>query len=134
MNEQEPKKQTGWAIASMVVLILDVIGVLVLATITLFVKSRFLELFKDLDVPLPQITQFFLSIPATFYLIIFSGLILALILKEIAIKNKPLAFAANMVALVIGIAYCLLYLTAMFLPMMQIFQRLGIIQSLEKTN
>ncbi|MEI7945264.1 MAG: hypothetical protein WCJ02_01145 [bacterium] len=122
MNEQEPKKQIGWTIASLVVLILDVIGVLVLATITLFVKSIFLELFKDLDVPLPQITQFFLSIPATFYLIIFSGLILALILKENAIKNKPLAFVANMVALVIGIAYCLLYLTAMYLPLIQIIQ------------
>ena len=128
MNEQVAKKQTGWTIASMVVLIIDVIGGFVLATITLFVKSIFLELFKDLDVPLPQITQFFLSIPATFYLIIFSGLILALILKENAIKNKPLAFAINMAALVIGVAYCFLYVTALFLPLMQI------IQSMEKTQ
>ena len=33
-----------------------------------------------------------------------------------------------MVELVIGIAYCVLYVTALFLPLMQI------IQSLEKTN
>ena len=128
MNEQEPKKQTGWAIASMVVLILDVIGVLVLAISTLCTSSKFLLIFKELNAPLPQITQFFLSIPATVYLILFLGVILALILKEFAIKNKPLAFAANMGTLVIGIAYCVLYVTALFLPLMQI------IQSLEKTN
>lgn len=128
MNEQEPKKQTGWTVASLVVLILDVIGVFVLTTITLYTSARFEVIFKELNVPLPQITQFFLSIPATVYLIIFLGVILALILKEIAIKSKPLAFAANMVALVIGLAYCVLYVTALFLPLMQI------IQSLEKTN
>jgi hypothetical protein len=128
MNEQEPKKQTGWTVASLVVLILDVIGVFVLTTITLYTSARFEVIFKELNVPLPQITQFFLSIPTTVYLIIFFGVILALILKEIAIKSKPLAFAANMVALVIGLAYCVLYVTALFLPLMQI------IQSLEKTN
>jgi len=128
MNEQDPRKQLGWTIASLVVLILDVIGLFVLTTITLYTSARFEVIFKELNVPLPQITQLFLSIPAMFYLIIFSGVLLALILKEIAIKSKPLAFAINMVALVIGIAYCLLYVTALFLPLMQI------IQSMEKTQ
>jgi hypothetical protein len=128
MNEQEPKKQTGWIIASLVVLILDVIGVFVLTTATLYISARFQVIFKELNIQLPQITQLLLSIPSTVYLIIFLGVILALILKEIAIKSKPLTFAINMAALVIGIAYCVLYVTALFLPLIQI------IQSLEKTN
>ena len=125
MNEQLVKKQTGWTIASLVVLIIDVIGVIALATITLYTSSRFLAIFKELKVQLPQITQLFLSIPATAYLIIFSGVILALILKEIAIKSKPLTFAINMAALVIGVAYCFLYVTALFLPLIQIIQSAG---------
>lgn len=128
MNEQEPKKQTGWTIASLVVLILDVIGGFVLTTATLYISDKFLAIFKELNVPLPQITQLFLSIPTTVYLIIFFGVILALILKEIAIKSKPLTFSINMVALVIGVAYCFLYVIALFLPLIQI------IQSVEKTN
>lgn len=128
MNEQEAKKQTGWAIASMVVLIIDAIGGFVLTTATLYISARFYAIFKELNVQLPQITQFFLSIPTTMYLIIFSGVILALILKEIAIKSKPLTFAINMAALVVGVAYCFLYVTALFLPLMQI------IQSMEKSQ
>jgi hypothetical protein len=128
MNEQEPKKQTGWTIPSLVVLIIDVIGGFVLTTATLYISDKFLAIFKELNVPLPQITQLFLSIPTTVYLIIFFGVILALILKEIAIKSKPLTFSINMVALVIGVAYCFLYVIALFLPLIQI------IQSVEKTN
>jgi hypothetical protein len=128
MNEQEPKRQTGWTIASLVVLILDVIGGFVLTTATLYISEKFLAIFKELNVQLPQITQFFLAVPATVYLIIFFGVILALILKEIAIKSKPLTFSINMVALVIGVAYCFLYVIALFLPLIQI------IQSVEKTN
>ena len=128
MNEQEPKKQTGWTSASLVVLILDVIGGFVLTTATLYISDKFLAIFKELNVQLPQITQLFLSIPTTVYLIIFFGVILALILKEIAIKSKPLTFSINMVALVIGVAYCFLYVIALFLPLIQI------IQSVEKTN
>ena len=112
----------------MVVLILDVIGGFVLTTATLYISDKFLAIFKELNVPLPQITQLFLSIPTTVYLIIFFGVILALILKEIAIKSKPLTFSINMVALVIGVAYCFLYVIALFLPLIQI------IQSVEKTN
>ena len=125
MNEQEPKKQTGWTIASLVVLILDMIGGFVLTTATLYISARFEVIFKELNVQLPQITQLFLSIPTTVYLIIFSGVILALILKEIAIKSKPLTFAINMTALVIGVAYCFLYVTALFLPLIQIVQSMG---------
>jgi len=128
MNEQEPKKQAGWTSASLVVLILDVIGGFVLTTATLYISDKFLAIFKELNVQLPQITQLFLSTPTTVYLIIFFGVILALILKEIAIKSKPLTFSINMVALVIGVAYCFLYVIALFLPLIQI------IQSVEKTN
>jgi hypothetical protein len=128
MNEQEPKKQTGWIIASLVILILDVIGVFMLTTATFYISARFQAIFKELNVQLPQATQLFLSIPSTVYLIIFFSVILALILKEIAIKRKPVTFAINMAALVIGIVYCVLYVTALFLPLIQI------IQSVEKTH
>lgn len=128
MNEQVTKKETGWTIASLVVLIVDVIGGFVLTTATLYISARFYAIFKELNVQLPQITQLFLSIPTTMYLIIFFGVILALILKEIAIKSKPLTFGINLAALVIGVAYCFLYVTALFLPLIQI------IQSMEKAQ
>lgn len=122
MNEQEPKKQTGWMIASLALLILDVIGVFVLTTATFYVSAKFQAIFKELNVQLPQATQLFLSIPSTVYLIIFFSVVLALIVKEIALKRKPVTFAINMAALVIVIMYCVLYVTALFLPLIQIIQ------------
>ena len=126
--EEETKIQTGWTIASMVVLILDVIGCIVLAAMTLRTTAKFKAIFADLGVQLPQITQVLVSLPAALYVVIFLGLIIALVVKEKVMRNKPLAFTLNVVVLIGGIAYLAVYVAAMFLPMMQM------IQTMEKTN
>jgi hypothetical protein len=120
MNEQEPKKQTEWANPSRVVLIVDLIGTMLLAVMTLRTAPKFKAIFTDLfgTAPLPRITEFFVSIPFTGYLILFSGVMIALVLKEIAIRNKVWAFTINMALLLAGILYFVFYVAAMFLPLL----------------
>ena len=126
--EEGAKKQTGWTIASMVVLILDMIGCIVLAAITLNTSAKFKAIFADLGVQLPQITQVLVSLPAALYMVIFLGLIIALVLKEKVMRSKLMAFTVNLGVLVGGIAYLAVYVAAMFFPIVQH------IQAIEKTN
>lgn len=120
--EQDAKKQKRWTIASMVVLILDVFGYIVLAAITLLNTGKFNSIFVDMGVQLPQITQVLVSLPSALYVLIFLGLIIALVLKEKVIRRKPLAFTLNVMALIGGIAFFAIYMLAMFLPLSQIIQ------------
>ena len=127
MNEQEPKKQTGWAVASMVVLCVDLIGAFLLAVMTLGTVSKFTVIFRELlgTVPLPLATQFFVSISWTGYLIIFLGVMMALVVKESVLRNKAWAFAINMAMLIAGILYFVFYMAAMFLPLMRIINNIS---------
>ncbi len=124
MNEQESKTGRGWAIASMVVLIMDIIGLIVLVLMTLGTKAKFGKIFTELlDCrSLPTVTMLFISIPSAVYLLLFAGLIIALTVKEKYILNIPLKFAVNMFVFVGGLAYLSVYVIAMFLPLLQIIQ------------
>ena len=125
MNEQDISKQRAWAITSMVLLIMDVIGILVLTVLTMTTKAHFEKAFKDLGVQLPIITGILLSIPSVIYLGFFGGLIVMLVLKEKFIQRAPLRFTVNLFAAVVGLAYLALYMIAMFLPLIQTIDTLN---------
>jgi hypothetical protein len=127
MENLETKPPAGWTSPSRVVLIVDLIGTLLLAVMTLRTVPKFTVIFRELlnTVPLPRITEFFVSIPSTGYFIIFSGMMIALVLKEITLKNKAGAFAINMVMLIVGIVYFVLYMVAMFLPLLHIINNIA---------
>lgn len=130
MENQEIKQPAGWARPSMVLLYVDLIGIVLLAIMTLRTAPKFKAIFLDLlgTTPLPLLTEFFVSIPAVGYLALFSSVMVALVLKEITLKNKAWAFGINMTMLIAGIFYFVFYMTAMFLPL------LGIIGSIAEKN
>jgi len=130
MDNQETKQPAGWAVSSRVMLIVDLIGTLLLAVMTLRTAPKFKAIYLDLlgTASLPPITEFFVSIPFTGYFILFSGVMIALVVKEITLKDKAWAFGINMALLIAGIFYFVLYMTAMFLPL------LGIIGSIAEKN
>ena len=103
---------------------MDVIGFIVLAVLTLSTKVKFGHIFTDLlgATPLPKTTMLFISIPSAVYLLLFAGLIIALVVKEKYILNRPLKFAVNTFVFVGGLAYLSVYVIAMFLPLLLIIQ------------
>lgn len=117
----------GLRIANNAVLIMDIIGLIGLAVITLGTKSKFMHIFANLleTEPLPIVTKCFISVPEAVYLVLFVGMIVALVVKEKYIRYVPLKFSINIFVLVGGCTYLLIYLAAMFLPMSQVIEKLG---------
>jgi CBS domain containing-hemolysin-like protein len=119
MENQEMKQPAGWARPSMVLLYVDLVVVVLLAIMTLRTVPKFTVAFRELlgTTPLPLLTELFVSISATGYLVLFSCVIIVLVVKEIVIKNKARALAINSAILIAGILYLVLYVTAMLLPL-----------------
>ena len=67
MNAPKAGKFTGWGIASLLALLLDVLGIIVIAAVTWKTKTAFTAMFKDLGVALPLLTSSFVSIPTAVY-------------------------------------------------------------------
>lgn len=127
MENQEMKQPAGWARPSMVLLAVDLIGTVLLAVMTLRTAPKFKAIFLDLlgTTPLSPITEFFVSIPFTGYLVLFSSVMIALVVKEITLKNKAMAFGINMAMLIAGIFFLVLYITAMLLPLTTIINNIA---------
>jgi len=88
--------------ASLAVLVLDVAGLLLLTFCTTFGVPRFRLIFDDLleGRCLPPLTNAFLSVPGAAYVLLFGGLIAALVFKELYVANKTRTLAVNVVVLV----------------------------------
>jgi len=127
MENQEAKQPAGWTRPSMVLLAVGLIGTLLLAVMTLRTAPKFKAIFLDLlgTTPLPPITEFFVSIPSIGYLVLFSSVMIALVVKEVTLKNKAWAFGINIAMLIAGILYLVLYTTAMLLPLTTIINNIA---------
>ena len=102
--------------ASTVVLAIDVVGILVLALAGLCVQPRFVEMFAEMEIELPLITKFLLSIPPAVYVVLCSSLILALVLKEVLIQANATKLTVNIIVGVGELAYLCVYVIALILP------------------
>lgn len=124
MNEKESAQYSGWVMASRVILILDVLGCVVLAIMTLETHTTCAQLFNEFGVALPTVTAFLVSVPSTAYLSLFAGLIGALLIKEKCIRSRSTTFAVNAFVAVGGFAYMSAYVGSMVLPLFQIIEAL----------
>lgn len=122
MNDKESTQHRGWVIASMTILIMDVIGFMILAAMTMKTQAPCAKLFNELGVALPKVTMFLVSIPLSGYLVFFTGLVVALLIKEQCIKSKPRTFAVNMCVAVGGFAYLSAYVLSMVVPLFQVIE------------
>ena len=120
MENVKAKSGKGMAIASVVVLAIDVVGLLIIGGVTLSAKVKFAKMFADMNGELPTLTQFLFSIPSAAYAGIFLSLILALILKEIFIRANTANLMINLAVGLAGIAYLTVYVVALFLPLIDL--------------
>lgn len=121
-DEGSSRRQRSLAIASMIVLAIDVVGMLVLTAMTLKTRTAFMDMFEELDVALPVVTRFMVGTPTVFYLVFFGSLVAALIVKEVYVKSKKATIVTNVAACFGGAAYLAVYVIALFLPLIHLVE------------
>jgi len=118
-------KRSGWATASMVVLVIDVLGLTFMAITTAATRIKIAEIYQDMGASLPRLTQAFLTPPSTVYFGIFGGVVAGLLAKEIIMQGNKTTFTINLIGLVAGAGFWLLFVIAIFAPMLTIVESLG---------
>ena len=120
------KKQSGAVnVASLILLVVNIIGMIVLAVGSIIVRGKFSGIFADMGTTLPRITILFLSIPSWAYIVFFGIIIAALILKELLIRKKFITLMINISAGVLGSLYLLIFAIAMFMPFNAMLKSVG---------
>ena len=114
-------------VASVAVLVLDVAGLLLIAFCTTFGVPRFRLIFDDLleGRCLPPLTKAFMSVPGAAYVLLFGGLIVALILKELYDANKTRTLAVNVVVFLAAAFFFIAFTFAMVMPMVVTIGTIG---------
>jgi hypothetical protein len=109
--------------ASLIVLGVDVIGLLFLLYCTTVAATKFRHIYDELleGAPLPVLTRLMLSIPQPFFSLLLIGGIAGVIYKETRITNRTLTLVLNLAVLGIGVILFLVFVTAMFLPLVMIY-------------
>lgn len=118
-------KKSGWAMASMVVLVIDVLGLTLLAITTAATRIKIAEIYQDIGATLPRLTQAFLTPPSTVYVGLFGVVVAGLLAKEIFMQRKKTTFTINLIGLAAGAGFCLLFVVAIFAPLLTIVESLG---------
>ena len=105
--------------ASLAVFVLDVAGLLLITFCTTSGVPRFRLIFDDLleGRRLPLLTNAFMSVPGAAYVLLFSGLIIALIIKELYVANKTRTLIVNVAVFVAVALFFMVFVVAMFMPM-----------------
>jgi len=111
--------------ASMVVLVIDVLGLTLLAITTAAMRIKIAELYQDMGAAIPRLTHAFLTPPSTVYIGFFGVVVAGLLAKEIIMQRKKTTFTLNLIGLAAGAVFCLLFVMAIFAPMLTIVESLG---------
>ncbi len=120
MKDVKAQSGTMIAIMSIALLAIDVVGLIVLCGATFLTGRPFLKMFQEMDMQLSGATQMLLLIPPAAYVGVFLLLIIFLVLKEILIPAKTVTLMINLVVGWGAVAYLIVYVTALFLPMIEL--------------
>jgi O-antigen ligase len=113
---QTERQSNAFRIASLVMLGVAMIALLLPAYMLIFIGPVFREMFLDSQIALPISTSLLLSISSTTYILLFTLLILASIVKEVMIRNKRVTFIVN-AAIIAGVfPFLFFFIWEMFLP------------------
>jgi len=113
------KDQDGMimATASVVLLVAALIMLFLVTFLMVVVRPVFAEIFAEIGGPLPFLTQLFLWVPTTGYVASLVVLVVALLFKEIYIRNKSISLTINLLVAIAGIVFLLLCVFALYLPL-----------------
>ena len=117
MTVEPQTARTPSRTASLVVLVLDVIGLLCLLFVTTFVATRFQVIFADLQIALPMLTTVVLAVPRIVYAVLIGASIVGLVAKERSIADRRLTRNINLIALLAIVICLMVFVVAMFFPL-----------------
>ena len=98
---------------------MDLAGLLLLVFCTTFGAARFSRMFDDLleGRPLPPLTNAFLAVPGAVYVLLFNGLMVALVVKEFYVANRTRTLVVNVAVFLAVALFFMAFVVAMFMPM-----------------
>ena len=119
MTDESRTVPGRYQVASLIMLMLDVLGLLGLLYGTTVVAAKFRQIFADLleSRPLPALARLVLSIPARVALPFFVGAMASLIYKEVRMGNKSRALVINAATLTAIVIMSVLLVLALFGPL-----------------
>lgn len=117
-----PRHQT----ASLVVLMLDIIGLAIFLCCATVIASKFREIYAELleGRSLPALTQVLLSIPEPIYFLCIVATIAGLVWKELRVNDKSQTLIINVVALITVVVLFVILVIALFSPLIIIIASL----------
>ena len=113
MNE---KKIGPCGVISIVLAVLNCIGLIVFTVGMLFQIPKFVAIYDDLGVALPVGTRMVISIPGASVLLVAALLLALLIVKEF-ISKKTIPLVLNLIWIAVAIAFSALVALAMMAPL-----------------
>ncbi len=127
MTDESRTVPGRYQVASLIMLMLDVLGLLGLLYGTTVVAAKFRQIFADLleSRPLPALARLVLSIPARVALPFFVGAMASLIYKEVRMGNKSRALVINAATLTAIVIMSVLLVLALFGPLTVIITSLS---------
>jgi type II secretory pathway component PulF len=116
MVENEQKKESvGWCIASIIFFVFAILQLLSILGIQVSILT-FKEVFDDFGAKLPMITELLINTSFRYVISVFAVLVMvALIIKEIKIKQKKRCFVLNIVCFGFCWLIIFVYIPAVFL-------------------
>lgn len=110
---------------SIFILVIDLVGLALLALLAQHMLPGFLKIFEDFDAELPALTQCLLSVPRSWYVGAFAGIGVLLLLKEIVIRNAGVKSVLNLLAGLALLAFAAVAVVALFLPLIALIEALS---------
>jgi len=127
MTEELKTIRPRYQIASLIILILDVIGLVGLLGFTTVIAPKFRQMFAELlkdGQNLPTLTQGLLSIPAPVCLLSIGAAIAGLVWKESRISHKGQTLIMNVVVFITLNVLFVVGIIACFMPLLTIIESL----------
>ena len=98
-------------------LIAGIVSLAFLFATILYTQPRFQRMLWEMGVPLPALTQWFFRIPLAGYVLMLCASTAVLLWKERALRDAALRRRLNYAAVAAGILGLIVYIVALFLPL-----------------
>ncbi|HUU70518.1 MAG TPA: hypothetical protein VM186_13395 [Planctomycetota bacterium] len=117
MGNVDSQRSSGLAATSTIALVIDIVELVVLGALFVGAIPKFCKMFAEMGMGLPVVTQIVISVPGAGYAAIFLLLLVALVAKELLIRDRRITLTINTIAGLAGVVWLLVVVFALFLPM-----------------
>ena len=127
MSEERPHSPhhelIRWLSISMLVSVVAV--TLAICALAIVTRTRFAQMFAEMDLELPSLTALFISTPNAVFLVLSVCFCAALIIKEAVIENRTATLCINVAAAICTLLCVPAYIVALFLPLVRLMEQMG---------